>query len=539
MKASYRDMKEYLRKISNTLIPVVLLAVVTVGCKKEVDSLDPMRMFTPAGDIKSVSGETQVKLTWNPSLYTTASSGVSYTVEVAADTLFATPVIVTVQTDTAGVVFTDEQLEVRTDYYARIRANALGDRPESKTVVSNRFRIRGEQIFNAMVDSDVIENAVILRWRATPGLTKIVVTPTAPAGNPIEVQLTEQDVQAQMKLVEGLRPSTAYTAEIFRNTSSKGTRTFATKAATVGGNIIDLTGIANRPTVLQDTLSQIPSGSTVLLKRGRRYEISSTTNLDRSVTIMSENSFNPEMAELYFTSNFNFTEGSSIDSVVFKSVALRSDNYSGRYVMNVNKAFTIGKIKFEACRAEVFRGLVRLTAAGTVVNNFSIANSVVDSLSNYAVLTIDNAEVDVKDIRFRNSTFYKIERFLTSKAPSRSVLIENCTFSETPEGSRYLVDYGTNDVSGGIKVNNSIFGIGKSAGGNRAMNGIRAGSGTLIESGSSYITADAVVTADAIPGITTYSGTSFALFRNPKAGDFKLIDANFPGSTNAGDPRWR
>ncbi|WP_157579025.1 DUF5123 domain-containing protein [Pontibacter roseus] len=532
-------MKEYLRKISNTLIPVVLLAVVTVGCKKEVDSLDPMRMFTPAGDIKSVSGETQVKLTWNPSLYTTASSGVSYTVEVAADTLFATPVIVTVQTDTAGVVFTDEQLEVRTDYYARIRANALGDRPESKTVVSNRFRIRGEQIFNAMVDSDVIENAVILRWRATPGLTKIVVTPTAPAGNPIEVQLTEQDVQAQMKLVEGLRPSTAYTAEIFRNTSSKGTRTFATKAATVGGNIIDLTGIANRPTVLQDTLSQIPSGSTVLLKRGRRYEISSTTNLDRSVTIMSENSFNPEMAELYFTSNFNFTEGSSIDSVVFKSVALRSDNYSGRYVMNVNKAFTIGKIKFEACRAEVFRGLVRLTAAGTVVNNFSIANSVVDSLSNYAVLTIDNAEVDVKDIRFRNSTFYKIERFLTSKAPSRSVLIENCTFSETPEGSRYLVDYGTNDVSGGIKVNNSIFGIGKSAGGNRAMNGIRAGSGTLIESGSSYITADAVVTADAIPGITTYSGTSFALFRNPKAGDFKLIDANFPGSTNAGDPRWR
>ncbi|MBF8963597.1 DUF5123 domain-containing protein [Pontibacter sp. FD36] len=532
-------MKEYLKKISGTLVPVLMLGLVTVACKKEVDSLEPMRMFTPAGAIQSVSGEKQVKLTWNPSLYTTASSGVTYTVEVAADTLFATPVLLTVQTDTSGVVFTDDQLDARVNYYARIRSNALGERPESKPVVSNRFRIRGEQIFEAMFDSDVIENAVILKWRESPGLTRIVLTPTAPAGNPIEVPLTEADVQARQILIEGLRPSTAYTAEIFRNNSSKGTRNFTTKAASFAGEVIDLTGITNRPSVLQDTLPQIPSGSTVLLKRGTRYTISSTTNLDRSVTIMSANSFNPELAEIYFTSNFNFVEGSQIDSVVFKSVAMRSDNYSSRYVMNVNKPFTIGKIKFESCHAEIFRGLVRLTSAGTTVDKFQILNSVVDSLSNYALLTIDNAGVDVKDIVFKNSTFYKIERFMTSKAPSRSILIEHSTFSEVPEGGRYLIDYGSNDVTGGIKVNNSIFGIGKSAGGNRAVSGIRAGSNTLIESGSTHVTSDLVVNSNEIPGVSTYSGSTFDLFRNPRNGDFTLIDNSFQGRNNAGDPRWR
>ncbi|MBX0332635.1 DUF5123 domain-containing protein [Pontibacter sp. HSC-14F20] len=533
-------MTKYLKKISGTLLPVLMLGLVTVACKKEVDSLDPMRMFTPAGAIQSVSGETQVKLTWNPSLYTTASSGVTYTVEVAADTLFATPVLLTVQTDTSGVVFTDDQLDARVDYYARIWANTLGERPESKPVVSNRFRIRGEQIFETMFDSDVIENAVILKWRESPGLTRIVLTPTAPAGNPIEVPLTEAHVQARQILIEGLRPSTAYTAEIFRNNSSKGTRNFTTKAASFAGEVIDLTGITNRPSVLQDTLPQIPSGSTVLLKRGTRYTISSTVNLDRSVTIMSANSFNPELAEIYFTSNFNFTEGSQIDSVVFKSVAMRSDNYSSRYVLNANKAFAVGKIKFEACHTEIFRGLVRLQSAGTVVDKFQILNSVVDSLSNYGVLTIDNAGADVKDIVFKNSTFYKIERFMTSKAPSRSILIENSTFSEVPEGGRYLIDYTTsNDVTGGIKVNNSIFGIGKSAGGNRAVSGIRAGNSTLIESGSTHVTSDLEVTSNEIPGVSTYSGTTFDLFKDPRNGDFTLIDNNFQGRNNAGDPRWR
>lgn len=529
-------MKNILKKISNSLIPVLLLGVLAIACKKEVESLDPMRMFMPTGAINSISGEKQVKLTWNRSLYTTASSGVTYTVEVAADTMFQTPVILSVQSDTSGVVFTDDQLQVRQNYFARIKANALGDRPESKWVTSNSFRIRGEQIFEPVLANDVIENAAILKWRESPGLTKIVLTRAG--GTPVEVALTDADKAARQKMIEGLRPSTMYTAEIFSNTQSRGTTAFSTKASTTVGNVIDLTAITGRPSVLADTIPEIPSGSTVLLKRGQTYTISSAVNISKSVTIMSENSFNPEMARLDITSNFNVTEGSVIDSIVFKNVTMKGI-YSSNYVLNINKACTIGKLKFEGSRIDIFRGAVRLQAANINVNKFSVINSIVDSLSNYGVISIDNTGAIVNDILFSNSTFYKIERPVFSRTASRSILIENCTFNESPEATRYLVDYGSLNVSSGIKVVNSIFGIGKNLGGNRAGRGIRAGSTTLIESSGTYVTSDYEATSNAIPGVIVHSGSSFSLFQDPRNGNFRITDNAFAGRNTAGDPRWR
>lgn len=538
MKIKFLNMKRILNKISNSLIPVILLGVLAISCKEDLDELEPMRMFTPAGEIKASSFETQVKLSWNPSLYTTASNGVTYTVEVAADTLFETPVIVSVQTDTAGVVFTDDQLEVRKYYYARIKANALDSRPESKWVVSNRFRIRGEQIFLTPGPSDIIDNAVILKWKETAGLTKIVLTPEV--GTPIQVTLSEADLAARSKMIDKLKASTTYTAEIFRNNISKGVLTFRTKESTVGGNVIDLTDFTNRPSVLQDTLGQIPSGSTVILKRGMTYNISSTTLLDRSVTIASENSFNPERATIFFTSNFDIAAGSAIDSVVFKNVVMRSDNYGGRYVFNIDNASTIGKIKFESTHAEIFRGLTRIKTAGVTVDKFIINNSVIDSLSNYGVLTIDNAGATVNDIVFSKSTFYKIERVIVSKSSSRSITIDKSTFFQAPEAGRYLIDYTTSlNVTNGIKFNNSITGLGKKVGETADVRGIRASSTTLITSSNSYATSDYVATSNQIPNLTVYSGTSFTLFEAPKSGNFKIIDPTFEGITSAGDPRWR
>ncbi|RDV15317.1 DUF5123 domain-containing protein [Pontibacter diazotrophicus] len=530
-------MKKFLNKISNRLIPMMLLMVLAVACKEELDELEPMRMFTPTAGFRALSSETQVKLTWNRSLYTTATDGVTYTVEVAEDTLFQTPVILSVQTDTAGVVFTDEQLQVRQDYFARVKANALGDRPESNWVVSNSFRISGEQIFAPLQDADVIDVAVVLRWREEPGLTRIVLTPEV--GEPIEVALTEADIAERRMRVEGLTPTTVYTAEIFQGTQSKGITTFTTKETLVGDAVIDLTGITDRPSVLMDTLSQIESGSTVVLKRGMTYEISSTTNLDRSVTIVSENTLDPQLATIYFTSNFNIEEGSEIDSLVFRNVVMRSSDYGGKYVFNINKASDIGMLKFDAVHAEIFRGIVRLQSAGINIDEFAVVNSVIDSVANYGVLTIDNAGANVNHILFSNSTFYKIERVMTSKAGSQSIVIENTTFSEAPEGGRYLIDYNSNDVADGIIVRNTLIGRGKNSGGSREVRGIRAGSGTLIESSSTYATSDYVATSNEIPGLSSYSGTSFDLFTDPENGNFTIKDTNFDGASNTGDPRWR
>ncbi|WP_162053323.1 DUF5123 domain-containing protein [Pontibacter pamirensis] len=535
-------MKVAINKILK-LVPVLLLGALGFACEDDVEKLEPMRMFTPAGDVKAISGETQVNLTWPASLYTTNSSGATYTVEVAADTLFETPIILSVQTDTAGVVFTDEQLEVRQKYFARIKANTLGDRPESKSwAVSSGFMIRGEQIFEALLNSSITDRGVLLKWREREGLTKIVLTPQSaagePAGTPIEVDLTGEDLAVRTKLVTGLDASTTYRAEIFRDSRLMGYLTFTTNAPVVG-NVIDLTGFTQRPSVLEDTLLQIESGSIVLLKKGVTYTISSTLNLDRSVTIMSENTVSPDKATIFFTSNFNVAEGSQIDSVVFKDVVMRSSDYGGKYVFNINKPTDIGKIKFDAVHAEIFRGIVRLQSAGINVDEFSVVNSVMDSLSNYGVLTIDNAGANVNDILFRNSTFYKIERVMTSKAGSASIIIENSTFNDAPEATRYLIDYNSNDVSGGITFRNNIVGRGKKVGEDNAVNGIRTGSSTLITSSGSYATSDYNATGNQIPNLTVYSGTATDLFQDPKNGNFTIKDPSFAGAGSAGDPRWR
>lgn len=525
------------------LVPVVALGALAFACEEDPDKLDPMRMFTPAGDIKSVSGETQVKLTWNPSLYTTSSSGVTYTVEVAADTLFETPVILSVQTDTAGVVLTDDQLEIRQKYFARIKANALGDRPESQSwAVSSGFSIRGMQIFEALTASSITDKAVLLKWRESAGLTQIELTERnaagEPVGEPMVTTLAEEDIAARQKFVQGLKASTTYRAEIFRGERIVGYLTFTTNEPTVG-NIINLTSITGRPSVLEDTLLQVESGSIIVLKKGETYNISETVVLDRSVTIMSENTVAPGKASLFLSSNFNIAAGSQIDSVVFKDVALKGSDIGGSYVFNIDNASTVGAIKFESAVVENFRGVARIKTGGVTVNRFVVNNSIVNGVGNYGVLTVDHADARVSNIVFSKSTIYKVERPIVSKSSSNSIIIENSTFNDAPEAGRYLIDFNSNNVTEGITFRNNILGRGKAIGEDNAVKGIRAGSATLIQSSGSHATSDYNATGNQIGNLTVYSGTATDLFTNPDNGNFTIKDADFAGKASAGDPRWR
>lgn len=525
------------------MVPVILLGALAFACEEDPDKLDPMRMFTPAGDIKAVSGETQVKLTWNPSLYTTSNSGVTYTVEVAADTLFQTPIVASVQTDTAGVVFTDDQLEVRQKYFARIKANALSDRPESKSwAVSSSFSIRGMQIFEALTASSITDKAVLLKWRETAGLTRIELTKRnaegEPVGEPIVTTLAEEDIAARQKFVQGLEASTAYRAEIFRGDRIVGYLTFTTNEPTVG-NIINLTRFTDRPSVLEDTLLQVESGSIIVLKKGVTYNISESVALDRSVTIMSENTVEPGKAEIFFTSNFDFAEGAEVDSVVFKDVKLRGSDIGGSYVFNISNASTVGTIKFESSSVENFRGVTRIKTGGVTVGKFVVTKSIVNSVANYGVLTVDNSGAFANNIIFSSSTIYNVERPIVSKSSSNSIVVENSTFSDAPEAGRYLIDFNSYDVTGGITFRNNILGRGKAIGEDNAVKGIRAGSSTLIQSSGSYATSDYNATGNQIEGLTVYGGSTTDLFTDPGNGNFTIKDPDFAGKGSAGDPRWR
>ena len=214
-------------KIINLLVPVSFLALLGLGsCKDEVaQDFQPDRMFMPTGAIQSASGATSVLLSWKEALYVNPEE-VSYTVEVSTDTLFQNPVVYSVVTDTAGVTLTDENLDIKRKYFARVKTNAAGSIPESRWVVSSGFQIRGEQIFLPFLGTDIKDRTVLLRWQSTPGLTRIVLVPAG--GTPVEVPVTAADITASQKLLTNLTPSTTYAAEIFQNTRSKGQITFTT-----------------------------------------------------------------------------------------------------------------------------------------------------------------------------------------------------------------------------------------------------------------------------------------------------------------------
>jgi Domain of unknown function (DUF5123)/Domain of unknown function (DUF4957)/SusE outer membrane protein len=528
-------------KLFNLLAPVAFLALSGLSaCQEDKDEdLNLARMFMPTGAIQSVGSATTVKLSWQEALFADAQQA-NYTVEVATDTLFTTPVVLSVTTDTTGVTLTDEKLNVRQVYYARVKTNAMANTPESKWVVSSRFLIPGEQIFTR---TRVIDRAAAFEWRETAGLTKIVLTPEA--GTPLEVPVTADDIAAKGKTVGNLTAATSYTAEVFAGTKSKGFLNFRTEAP-LSGNLVDLRGITGKASALADTILDVPAGSTIILKRGETYNISAAIALNKAVTILSGPDLNdPSQATIFFTSNFNFAAGSVIDYIDFKEVNFRGNAYGSNYVFNTTGAATVGRISFESCRAEVFRGLARIQSGATTIDNFVVNNSVLDSLSNYGVLTVDNAACKVNNIAIKNSTIYKAEKVITSRQNSVSLVLENCTVNEAPLGgdTNYLIDYSTaatNTVSQGITITNCIMGIAKSGiANNRVVKGIRTNAATPISVTNTYKTSDYVSNTNLIPSLISYNGTSFDLFQSPKAGDFKIKDTGFAGKSTAGDPRWR
>src|SRR5690606_29332524 len=136
------------------------------------------------------------------------------------------------------------------------------------------------------------------------------------------------------------------------------------------------------------------------------------------------------------------------------------DGYGSAYVINIGNSGNIGTIKFDACNASKFRGLVRIKTGGVNVDNFEINNSVIDSISGYGVINVDNSGAKINNFIFKNSTFAKVEKFIASKNSANSILIESCTFNEAPSGGNFLIDFNSNNITLGIKVYNTIFGIG-------------------------------------------------------------------------------
>jgi hypothetical protein len=527
-------------KIYYTALVAIMMVAGIVSCKKynnwqEDESHN--RLFRPSQLTASIDVVT-VTLTWKGKPATT-----HYILELSKDSLQFAQIVKSyklVPTRTAdGYAFIiPEPLESATQYSARLKGQDTATGIPDSEWATVAFKTQAEQLMFAVTPGELTPTSAKLRWKIPNEVTHFML-------GTVKYDITAAEKAAGEKIITGLTPATVYTASIYRNTTVRGSQTFTTKSQ-IAGSVIDLTNIGDRPSVLADTLPLIAPGSIVLLKRGYTYNIATTLSLSKTVTIMSGDDLaTSAKATIFLASNFNIVAGSTIDSLVFKDVILKSDSYSGKYVFNVSNACTIGKMRFDDCQAEIFRGMVRLQTAVINVTTFTINNCIIDSISNYGVVNVDNVNCKIDDIFITNSTLYKAEKIVTSRQNSRTVVMENCTVNEAPWGNNYLIDYstsGTNNVTQGIKVNNCIFGIGKNNSGVTDVRGIRANATTAIESNGNYNTSDYKPTATTpfpIPNLNAYTKSSTEIWRSPQTGDFTIIDNFFPGKATSGDPRWR
>ena len=516
-----------MRKI---IFALSIVALTLAACKKTEQLTGPDRLFRPVLKEDLTSDGNWIAVSWEP-----IKDAVSYTVELSKDS-FRT-ILSSATVDTTYYLF--ENLKWEQLYQVQVKSNAQDTSKSSK--FSNLGSIktaRFPSILNIPVSSEISDNAVKVSWaNSGAAVTEVKILKASDSSVVKDVTLTSTDISNMYRIVSGLKGTTDYIIFLYSGTTVRGWANFTTKAA-LSGNIIDLRDVDGRPSVLEDTLPVIPSGSIVLLKRGEVYTITNTPLLDKSVTILSGTDLlNPDQATINLSSNFDVVSGSAIDSVVFKDVTLTTPDYSSKYVMNISQSCTIGKLGFEACRVEIMRGVVRVKGGTVSIDNFVVDKCVVDSISGYGVVNMDVSSAVVNNISITNSTIYKVEKFIvsTKSSGSTSVLVSNCTFNEMITGSNAIIDYGSKNVTNGITVTNCIFGVGK--GGSTTLRDIKTGSGTSVNASNNYRTSDYVSSGtNDFPNIITYPKSSTQIWEDPTNGDFKIIDASFPD--NIGDPRW-
>lgn len=521
----------------NYLIIALLMAMIggVVSCKKGEEFGEAPRLFRPVikGDL--VSPSNYIEASWQK------MTGVKgYIAQISRDT-FKT-IDRSVNIDSNKIIFEDllwEQL-----YQVQIIAVAPDSSKNSKP--SFLGAIKTPRFPTIVVDAqlaDVGSKSILFKWR-NEGDAVTTVKVLSVANNTVvqTINLTTTDISNAYLLVAALLPETAYKIELYSGTKFRGANNYTTKAVP-SGVIVDLTAIADKPTVLADTILKVPSGATIILRRGMEYSMPSI-NLSKPVTIISgENQLVPAQAVIFFNtgSNFAFAANASIDYITFTDVVIRTNDAAGKYVFNPNSAGNIGAITFESCRIENARGVARFRGALTI-NSLIFNNCLIDSIGGYGILTVDDAASKVKNVTISNSTISRAEVLLVGKSAAESVKINNSTFFRSPIGAKFMVDY--NGVAiGTLDFTNNIFGPGKATAATPpviAVNSFRLSSGTVSGS-NNFTTSDFLWSAGAlqIPGMTAYTKTASDIFISPATRNFTIKDGGFGGKSTAGDPRWR
>lgn len=385
-----------------------LVGALLVSCADlELDLSIPedMTRFRPTA-LTAVSGEIAATLTWPASLFTTPGE-VSYTVQVGRDSLFTSPVFETTTAQTT-IQISDEDVQIQTPYFARVRANGATPAQNSAWVrTMTPFQLTGEQIFLPTLDNEIGPTSVLLRWRPTANPTRILLRD--PAGNQLEFLLTDADRQAGSVTLEGLQPLTAYTAQIFAGQRTVGATSFVTKEQSIYDIVVSPS--QNLRTILEDA----PNGSFIGLEPGI-YDLVDNTGAFANLRLIGKTIILHSVSGNPADTRINFREitlsesgaGIEVNGITFDGGPGTGDylfNFVGgpanftRVVMDNSVAVNVRLAFMRANRANNNEHKIDLIRVNnTIMRNHAVAN--------WHVFHIDRCEF--KELEITNSTFHAV-----------------------------------------------------------------------------------------------------------------------------------
>jgi len=540
-------------QISWKLTVLVLIAATLNACKKSEDQPDePARLFKPS-EVKITAGETKAKLTWTVPIMATGKV-LKYNIDFSTDSTFAT-VKYSATSDTAGVTVTEDNIPVRTKFYARVKAAATADQPESKYVRSSVFQLTGTQLFSAVRDNDIKETNVTLRFTPTVGLSTIVLTPIN--GNAVTATLNATDALAGAKLISGLTAGTPYSAELFADTKSKGLVIFTTLVPT------NYTVRLNPGDDLATAITNAADGATIGLNPGT-YTLAAASFITRKTITIKSTSGNPSDTKVnYKEIDLEGTgAGITLSGIEFDGTAgasLYFLNFIGSQAAN-GSAATFTNVVVDNCIAHGSTTAFLRGDRGTAARDFKITNITVNNSIVYdmglngssAYYTLHVNKMQFNTIAVSKSTFYNAGPGLVSASTTYTgdvvptVAVTNSTFNGFGGNAKYaLLDASANPIR--FTIQNSIMANTPKSGtvNAAAIRATGAGS-TLAISNSNYFNLSSALTGGTALNFGTAALTSnqtINLGWTPTTTDFTLHATSplrIAGNTGGaiGDPRW-
>jgi hypothetical protein len=407
------------------LVAAFLVVALAASCDSYneplLDGIGNTQAFSPVGLTAKVKSQTTVELNW------TAKEDVDhYVVEFSANDPEFKTIFKTVQVSGSELPISIK-LEGETVYSIRVKGISSAGLEDSKWSITSATTL-SEQLFLPIQVGDILGKQATLRWVPNSNVTQIILKP-----GDITHVITPQEKIDGIATVTGLSSQTIYTADLFNNTSRRGSEVITT-------NIDVSDGIEVKPTDnLNDVVANAASGALLILNPGD-YTVFTNTEviLTKSITIRGLYSYNKPKLHVKFTVNPGVLSASLID-LDLEATALTNPSV----VTISNTAGNFGDVLLKDCNIHDFtRALISGgNTSGNIVNSVTVDNCVVKNVNtNVGADFIDFRNTYVKDIIIKNSTFDNCSPSrdfvradatgsLSGGALTTTVLIEKCTLN--------------------------------------------------------------------------------------------------------------